>query len=133
MKKLTKVALSLMAVGAMSAGYAASDKSSSDSDINKDQLSYSIGYTMGENIGPQLKMIDKQAGIELDKSKIQSGFEAGVDGKKPSVSKDDMQKAMQAFQQKMQKAMQKQMKQKQQQDGQQPAQPAQPTSGDQSS
>ncbi len=65
-----------------------SDKADQPVDINK--VSFSIGYTVGSNLTEQFK--------QLNQSELLKGFQEGLSGAQPSISKEDMQRLLISFQ-----------------------------------
>lgn len=57
-------------------------------DISK--VSYSIGYTMGTNLIEQFK--------QLNQAELFKGFQQGISGAEPTITKDEMQKILISFQ-----------------------------------
>lgn len=64
------------------------DKNDQAFDVNK--VSFSIGYTMGSNLIEQFK--------QLNQAELIKGFQQGLSGAEPSISKEDMQRALINFQ-----------------------------------
>ena len=85
--KLTKILLAgSLAVAATSAFAGTSDT---------DDMSYSVGYSMGKNLQMQLA----QGGIEVDNSQVEAGLTDGIKGQDSKLSDEQMQKAMMSLQQ----------------------------------
>ncbi len=65
-----------------------SDQNTQPVDMNK--VSFSIGYTMGSNLIEQFK--------QLNQSELLKGFQQGLSGAQPTISKEDMQRQLINFQ-----------------------------------
>ncbi len=68
--------------------------SSFAADTNKDDLSYSVGYTMGKTLETQMD----QGNIATDNSEMIGGLKDGIEGKDARLTPDQMQSAMTEFQ-----------------------------------
>lgn len=87
--KLTKTLLiaPLVAGSLIGGAFAAAD--------NQDDLSYSVGYTMGQALKTQMD----QNNITTDNQEVVSGLTDGISGSKSKLTPDQMQNAMLQFQQ----------------------------------
>ena len=112
MKKLTTIALSILAGSALVSGaFANTDaatpvkaetvKAVSAPENNAADASYTIGYSIGKNMTEQLK----QQNVSLNTGDLQQGFVAGIEGSKPKLSQEQMEQSMQAFQKEMEAKM----------------------------
>ncbi|MGQ4005573.1 FKBP-type peptidyl-prolyl cis-trans isomerase N-terminal domain-containing protein [Francisellaceae bacterium CB300] len=68
--------------------------SSFAADANKDDVSYSVGYTMGKTLEAQME----QGNITTDNSEMVGGLKDGIEGKDAKLTPDQMQSAMTEFQ-----------------------------------
>jgi len=68
--------------------------SSFAADTNKDDVSYSVGYTMGKTLETQMD----QGNISVDNSEMVGGLKDGIESKDAKLTPDQMQSAMTAFQ-----------------------------------
>ncbi len=75
--------------------------------------SYTVGYQLGNQVNQSMKGFSDD--FSLSMKKITSGFDAGISGQDPKISKSDIEKNMQQFQKMAQKAMQQKQKQQMQQ------------------
>ncbi|WHN65456.1 FKBP-type peptidyl-prolyl cis-trans isomerase N-terminal domain-containing protein [Cysteiniphilum sp. QT6929] len=112
MKKLTTIALSLLAGSALVSGAFADAtkaapataqpaKTAATAQNNTADASYTIGYSIGKNMTEQLK----QQNVSLNTDDLQQGFVAGIEGSKPKLSQEQMEQSMQAFQKEMEAKM----------------------------
>ncbi|GGG05292.1 MULTISPECIES: FKBP-type peptidyl-prolyl cis-trans isomerase N-terminal domain-containing protein [Cysteiniphilum] len=112
MKKLTTIALSLLAGSALVSGAFADAtkaapataqpaKTAATAQNNTADASYTIGYSIGKNMTEQLK----QQNVSLNTDDLQQGFVAGIEGTKPKLSQEQMEQSMQAFQKEMEAKM----------------------------
>ncbi|ASG67779.1 hypothetical protein fh0823_09240 [Francisella halioticida] len=86
--KLTKTLLiaPLVAGALISTSFAATD--------TKSDISYSVGYTMGETLKAQMQ----QNNVSADNGQVIDGLKDGIDSKKPKLTPEQMQTAMMDFQ-----------------------------------
>lgn len=98
--KLTKTLLvaPLIAGALMTSSFAAAD--------NSDDVSYSVGYEMGNNLKTQLA----QGNVETDNAELISGLKDGIAKKKAKLDEKQMQAAMMAFQKQAMEAQQQAQK-----------------------
>jgi len=86
--KFTKILLAApLAIVALSMPAFAAD--------NTDDMSYSVGYSMGKNLKDQLAT----GGINVDNEQLEAGLASGIKGEDSKLTQDQMQKAMMALQQ----------------------------------
>jgi len=87
--KLTKTLFlaPLVASSLIGGAFAAAD--------NQDDLSYAVGYTMGQALKTQMD----QNNITTDNQEVVSGLTDGISGSKSKLTPDQMQNAMLQFQQ----------------------------------
>lgn len=86
--KLTKTLLiaPLVAGALITTSFAAND--------SKDDVSYSIGYTMGQTLKNQMD----QNNISMDNAEMVNGLKDGIGGSDSKLTQEQMQKAMMDFQ-----------------------------------
>lgn len=113
MRKLTTVALSILAGGVLVSSTFADTQTAAKpaqagvvqaapaAQDNIADASYTIGYSIGKNMTEQLKQQD----IALNTSDLQQGFVAGIEGSQPKLSQEQMEQTMQAFQKEMEAKM----------------------------
>ena len=114
MRKLTTIALSILAGGVLVSSTFADTQTAAKPDQaavvqaapaaqdNIADASYTIGYSIGKNMTEQLKQQDD---IALNTGDLQQGFIAGIEGSQPKLSQEQMEQTMQAFQKEMEAKM----------------------------
>ena len=68
--------------------------SSFAADTNKDDISYSVGYTMGKTLENQMTQVN----ITTDNDEMIGGLKDGLEGKDAKLTPVQMQNAMKEFQ-----------------------------------